>query len=1002
MGLIRLNADFPNLQINDQARKSKENTIMQGRASIVLGFVIFISSLQNLVAATSGGGNISGFVKDAQTGEGLPGANVLVVGTSIGASTDQNGRFLILNIPSGSYTLRSTYIGYRTKETHLQIEPDSTVKIDFSLEVVAIQGGEVVVTGQAASQNAAINQQLASNQIVNVVSAAKIQELPDQNAAESVGRLPGISVLRNGGEGTEIVIRGLAPKYNLISIDGIQVSSSNPDDRSTDLSGISSNMLDGIKVYKTVTPDMDANVIGGTVDFDLREAKAGQSDIPDFSGLGQGGYKSLPDAYNKYNNYKYVASAGERFLDDRLGVLAQIDIERENLTSNELGASYNHLGNSTTQYVTTGLTLSDIPRDIERRNAALVVDYKLPEGSIKLSNFLNSGLSESESRQELFDIVDNDHDYVLGNQGGTGTGVINGIEFQNSFSGFQVDAKASSAYSDSRDPHDWSIEFLQTAAGLNQFNNQANVNPQDVPKAANDNFSNTILYLLSSNSYFSKARALTGSLDLKTDINFSDVVNAEIKLGGMYRYQTRYYVEDVYDGGGLQFGGSGVVNNLIINHFNLPANTEYQIPISYFIDPGFSYGTFLGGSYQMVEPLSYGILSQMADLLKDSAQYIARNSGLQAYGHDNFLSTTNNYSGYENQSAVYVMSVVHVGSDITLIPGVRYQDLRTTYTGARGVESRLSFNAYNFYDTTVAQDHGYYLPDVSLRYKPLSWLDVRLSYTNTIAYPDYNAIIPRIDVGVASISWNNYRLAPSRSTNYDAGVSFYDNSIGLFTVGGFWKKISDLIYPWTFYSSGANALQYYPPGLTGSSIPSGTYQVNTYVNDSLTINDYGLELDWETHFWYLPDPLSGLVLGVNYSHIFSKAQYPYQLTESNGRTISYIDTSFTDRLLYQPDNIFNLSMGFDYRAFSVRVSYLYQDNIFTGPNFWPQLRSYTAAYGRWDLEFNQGLPWFGLQLYGDLYNINKANDVSIIQGGNVPESEQSYGMTGDLGLRFNF
>ncbi len=945
---------------------------------------------------------IRGRVTDARTAEPLYGANVFLVGTSLGAVTDVNGRYVILNVPTGTYTIRASYLGYKRDETRIDLNAGAESETNFRLEPVGIQGKSVTVTAQASGQNQAINEQLSSNQIVNAVSSAKIQALPDQNAAESVGRLPGISVLRSGGEGTEVVIRGLAPKYNQITIDGIQMASSNPDDRSTDLSGISSNMLEGIKVYKTVTADMNADVIGGTVDFDLREARTGRSGVPQFGIVVQGGYKSLPDAYNKFNNYKYVGTAEERFLQDRLGILAQVDVERENLTSNELGASYNHQGNSTTNYVTTALDLYDIPRDIQRRNAALVLDYRLPEGKIKLTNFLSSGLSSSLLRQETFDITGNNHFYTLSNQGGEGTSLINGIEFTNSFPIFQVDAKLSNSYSDTRDPHDWSIQFMQTSAGLSQFNNQANVNPEAIPGAANNDFSNTLLYLMSSNDYFSKASAITGSLDLKTNITFSDLVNAEIKFGGRYRYQTRYFTQDVYDGGGLQFGGAGVVNSLLISYFKLPSNLNYKIPISYFVDPNFSYGTFLGGNYHMVEPLDYGLLSQMAGLLQDSVQYIAANHGQQAYSRDNFLSTTNNYSGHENQSAFYVMSIINIGPQLTLIPGVRYQNLQTSYTGARGIESRLAYNSYNHYDTTVVQNHGYYLPDVSLRYKPTTWLDIRLSYSNTLAYPDYNAIIPRIDVGVGSISWNNYALVPTRSSNYDAYLSIYNNTIGLFTVGGFWKSISNLIYPWTFYSVGANALKYYPPSLIGQSIPSGTYQVNTFVNDSALINDYGIELDWETHFWYLPGVLSGLVLSANYSHIFSKAQYPYATIQSNGRITRVVDTSFTDRLLYQPDNIFNLSVGYDYRAFSIRVSLLYQDNVFTGPNFWPQLRSYTAAYSRWDLAFKQGLPWFGVELYGDLYNINGANDVSVIQGGSVPESEQSYGMTGDLGFRFKF
>ena len=975
---------------------------MLKRAILLLGLAALLLVFCGTAAAVAATGYINGIVADAKTGEGLAGANVLVVGTGKGAVTDLNGRFLIVSLPPGSYTIRATFIGYKTEEKHAELQGDANVEVSFKLIAVAIEGSEVVVTAQAAGQNAAINQQLSANQIVNVVSAAKIQELPDQNAAESVGRLPGVSVLRNGGEGTELVIRGLAPKYNQVSVDGIQMSSSNPNDRSADLSGIASDMLGSIKVFKTVTPDLDANVLGGIVEFGLREARLGAPGTPGFNLLAQGGYKNLPDAYNKYNNYKYVASAEERFLDDDFGVLAQIDIERENLTSNELGASYTHPGNTITHYTLLTLNLSDIPRDIQRRNAALVLDYKLPEGRIKLTNFFGTGLSNVQPRQEIFDITGNNHFYSISDQNGEARSVTNGIEFENAFPLVQVNAKLSSSYSDSRDPADWTIEFMQQSAGLGQFTNQPNVNPRNVPPAANDNLSSTILYLLSGSSYFSKTQAFTGSVDLKSNVTFSDDVNAEVKAGGAYRYHTRHFVQDVYDGGGLQFGGSGVVNNLIINYFGLPPSVIYKIPISAFADPNYSYGKFLGGDYQMTEPLNYGMMAQMADLMRSKVQYIADNFGMQAYARDNYLSTTNNYSGSENQSALYLMSILNIGSEITLTGGVRYQDLRTHYTGPRGIESRNSFNAYNFYDTTVTQDHGYFLPDVSLKYKPLQWFDVRLSYTNTLAYPDYNAIVPRIDVGAGAIAWNNYALNPTRSANFDASVSFYDNAIGLFTIGGFWKQIRDLIYPWTFSVSGANALQYFPPSLINGSIPQATYPVNSYVNDANLIRDYGMELDWETHFWYLPGVFSGLVFGVNYTHIFSKAQYPYQQVSSNGRTVNYIDTSFSDRLLYQPNNIFNLSLGYDYMAFSARVSLLYDDNIFTGPNFWPQLRSYTAAYRRWDLSVKQGLPWFGVELFGNLYNINSARDVSIIQGAGVPESEQDYGMTGNLGLRVKF
>ncbi len=168
---------------------------------------------------------ISGIIKDSQTGEALPGANVTLVKTSLGASTDIEGKYAIREVPPGSYTIRATYVGYTEKQVTIQVTEGQILKQDFQLVSVGVEGEEVVVTAQAAGQKEAINQQLASMPVMNVVSAARIQELPDVNAAESVGRLPGVSLIRTGGEGSKVVVRGLSPQYNQITIDGVELSS---------------------------------------------------------------------------------------------------------------------------------------------------------------------------------------------------------------------------------------------------------------------------------------------------------------------------------------------------------------------------------------------------------------------------------------------------------------------------------------------------------------------------------------------------------------------------------------------------------------------------------------------------------------------------------------------------------------------------------------------------------------------------------------------------------
>lgn len=967
-----------------------------GKLSSLIIFIMVVAS----ITVEAKNSIIEGYVKDAKTGEPLFGANVILVGTTMGAATDVYGKYVIHNVIPGTYTISATYIGYQSKKVEITIKGGEHIEQDFELVPVSIKGEEIVVSAQASGQRQAINQQLSSDKIINVVSAAKIQELPDANAAESVGRLPGVSVLRSGGEGYKVTIRGLQPKYNKIMINGIEMGSSDPNDRSTDLSIISSNMLEGIEVYKTVTPDMDANVIGGGVNFDTREAKVKVPGVPQISLLVQGGYNNLPDAYNKFNNYKYVGSIEDRLFNDCLGVFAQIDIERRNLTSNQLSAYYDHLANSTTQYITTGLSLFYLPRDRQRYNGALNLDLKLPEGKIRLINFISFSSTSSQQAENDFSISNTAQTYQLLNINNTVNNIMNVVDFEEQLSIFHLDAKLSHTYSETKSPDNWGVSFAQLSKGLSQFVNQPNVNPQAVAKAGNGDFSVSYLTGISRNYSFTKQRAVGGSLDLTTDLDFSDIVKTQIKFGGKYEYQTRSYVYDQYNSQPLNGPAILFLDNIINQHFGFPMD-NYNIPMTYFIDPDFSYGTFLGGDYKMVAPLNTAMLSELVDLLQRNIQYLNENQHDYSYYHNVYASKISNYSGNEDRSAFYGMLTTKIGQKLTLITGVRYQNLKTNYTGIRGLMTNTGYYlSYNHYDTTVTRNHGYWLPNISLRYKPLEWFDIRLSYTNTLAYPDFNAIIPKIDMNGYSITWVNYKLTPSRSTNYDAYLSFYNNTIGLFTAGVFLKQIDDLIYPWSFYVSGKDALPYLPHSLITTPDPRATYNISTYLNNSYRVNDYGLELDWQTHMWYLPAPLYGLVFGINYTHVFSKAKYPYTYLVSTGRSIQPVDTSFVDRLIYQPNNIVNLSLGFDYKGFSIRVAMLYQSDIFTGPNFWPQLRSHTSAYRRWDIAVKQELPWSGLQLYGNLNNIGGAKDVSVIQGGTqVPISIQDYGMTANLGLR---
>jgi len=945
---------------------------------------------------------IRGKVIDAKTKEPLPGANVLVVGTGFGAACNLDGEYVVKNIPAGSYTIRVSYIGYESKEEVIKVSNDKTTEINFELLPVSIEGKEIIITAQVSGQKAAINQQISSERIVNIVSSEKIQDLPDANAAESVGRLPGVSVLRNGGEGTQVVIRGLSPKFNQITVNGVELSSSNPNDRSTDISMITPNILGSIEVSKTITSDMDANVVGGVVNFELKEARAKKLGELPISIIIQGGYNDLSNAYNKFNNYKYLLNAEDRFFGERLGVMAQLNIERRNLTSNDLNVVYEPVATNFTDYRIQSMNLSYNYRDIQRYNAALVMDYEINDGKVKFTNFFNYGESKNIGRVESYNISGNYIDFINSGISSSSYSMNNSLELKKNFSFLTLNANISHSYSEVKSPNNWTVDFLQNSGGMSSLTNKPNIDPEIIQQTADVNLNEAYMSYISTTNDFSKDDNWFASFDLSKDYSLGYLITGKLKFGASYRYQNKTFDSDVFDGGGLQYGGAVYVDNLIKNYFLLPENLGYQIPITYFPDNNFSYGKFLDGQFKMIYPINVGTFPGMYDYLKNNYSNILENNGWSAFVHDMFLSTTNDYKGKENRIAFYGMTNINVGTKLSVILGIRYQNLITKYTGIRGIQTRGSVLTYNHYDTTVTKNYGYLLPNLSIKYQLFNWLDVRAAYTNTLAYPDFQAIIPRIDVGSGEISWNNFDLEPSRSTNYDFYLVFHDNALGFLSIGGFLKNISKLIYPWSFYVSGEKAIPYYPPSLLGNSKPSGNYKINTYINNSETIKDYGIEADWQTHFWYLPGVLSGIVLSVNYTHILSKATYPYTLIKSAGRKIIYIDTTFSDRLLYQPDNILNISLGYDYKDFSVRIAMIYQDDIFTGVNFWPQIRTNTASYKRWDIAFKQTLPWYNLELYGAINNINGASDKIILQQSKKISSIQDYGASGYIGIRWNF
>mgnify|MGYP001158188861 FL=1 len=171
-------------------------------------------------------GSVSGRVTDAQTGDPLVGANVLVVGTNLGAATDINGEYSISRVPAGAQRLNANYIGFASSSANVDIPVDGSTTSDFGLSVAALNLNEVVVTGAGT----AVEKSKIGNS-VGVVNMESLENAPIANFSDILqGREKGVVMLPNGGlngEGAQIRIRGTSTLSQsnepVIYLDGVRL-----------------------------------------------------------------------------------------------------------------------------------------------------------------------------------------------------------------------------------------------------------------------------------------------------------------------------------------------------------------------------------------------------------------------------------------------------------------------------------------------------------------------------------------------------------------------------------------------------------------------------------------------------------------------------------------------------------------------------------------------------------------------------------------------------------
>lgn len=233
--------------------------------------LLFISALLFSFQAISQNGSITGIVTDAATKETVIGANAVIQGTTVGASTDIDGKFTIPNLKPGKYTIAVSFVTYKTHIIpDVEVEAGKIVSIDIQLKEDATELEEVVVTGSRQVNTdfnliAAIKE---SKLVVSGISAEQIARVPDRDAAQIMQRVPGISIVDN----RFVMIRGVSERYNQVMINKVIGPSTEIDKRSFSFDLIPSGSIDQILIYKSGSPDMPGDFAGGVVQVVTKQA----------------------------------------------------------------------------------------------------------------------------------------------------------------------------------------------------------------------------------------------------------------------------------------------------------------------------------------------------------------------------------------------------------------------------------------------------------------------------------------------------------------------------------------------------------------------------------------------------------------------------------------------------------------------------------------------------------------------------------------------------------
>ncbi|WP_179957645.1 TonB-dependent receptor [Exilibacterium tricleocarpae] len=921
------------------------------------------------VAAQDGG--VIGRVTDPDNNK-LQGAVVMIETLGRRVVTDAEGRFRLQGLPDGTYQVTVDYLGFEPIEGSVTIAGGDAVSQDFRFGEDTVELEVIEVVGSRAAIMSALNQERASDTLKTIIASSDAGKFADQNIAEALQRLPGISIERSDGEGRFVSVRGLGPNFTNVKLNGARVPSTEtaPDrDRAVALDIIPSELLENLEVSKVVTAADDGDTIGGTVS--IRSLSAFQRDGQYVSYKAELGY----DERAEEDAYKASLIYSNLFADNTFGIAISLTAQdRDYLIENIEGDEGDGILDLDGTETLGRLDLRTLDLGRERRSANINLDYRPTDSARYFARFTHSYLLETEFRNRVSNQFRDDPE-LSGTNRGRGDNLRVRKEFRDQDEEQEIQT-ISIGGENFVGP--WSFAY-------NASFSEATREEDDFRARFQNRRIDNVNFRFGTDSYLLEPATPADLADFndRSDYEFdrfrittedSEDKNTEFTLD----------VHRDMDWGNLKFGAKYFkhekVNDIENNEYEDAFNEAEDITLADFqaFTPDFSLGDW-GPGARVPEVINF-YQRQFAQGNVDATD----DGDIRDNLIDGFV---NDYDSEEEILAVYALGNFNIGENMVLNAGARVE--QTDFSSAGFVVNTGDFSGALASPVRFDKDYTDVMPSANLRWNIRDDLVFRAGIFRSVVRPSFARNNPGIAVDFdeldneLNVQAGNPNLEPFSANNLDLNLAWYPEAVvAVLQAGIFYKDIDDFIFRATVDEDSRVGQEIINRSGDPRFATASDIDIRTSLNgESAKVT--GLEL---SYYQELP---AGFNIAANATFVDSEA-------DLETRQVS---------LIGQADVTGNLTLGWADEKWDLRLSAAYTDDFLVRINDEENVNndSYTNARTQVDFDLKYQLN-DRVQIYFDALNLTEQEEFNEFRssGSGFVQQYQNIERTFLIGVRGSF